>query len=108
MRVAKTPFTIDDGDFDVAAQRVMLQAIVTDDDIAVVFGEQRTRRRDTIRRHHHRATRGAHQEHGFVADHAGITVCGYALRPVRGLAAITAGDESGTITLRTQKTDSTK
>ena len=50
--IAKTALAVDYGNFEIAGHRVVLQAIVTDDDIAVVFGNQLDRKSTRLNSSH--------------------------------------------------------
>ena len=61
--------TIDDDDFDIAPQAVMLQAIVADNDIAIrMGGEQRISCRDAIAADKKSDLGARRNQHRFIAD----------------------------------------
>ena len=93
--VAQPAKPVHHGDFDIAAQAVVLQAVVAEDDVAIVGLEQRPRRRHPIRPHHHRTAAAPRQQHRLVADFARIAVGTDSARPFGRPAAVATTDHAG-------------
>ena len=92
-----------DRDFDVARERVVLQAVVADDDIA--FGMRREQGMcgsGALGADPHRTGATAREQHRFVTDHAWIAVDRGTLRPA-GTAAVAAADYARVIAAFTQQ-----
>ena len=101
--VTVTTYPVDDSDFNVSLQPVVLQAIITDDHIAVVMADERFRRGVAVWPHCDRPASMPGKHDGLITHHDRITVGARLLRPMPRLAAIATANDARVKALRFQK-----
>src|SRR5690606_5150890 len=92
--VAVAAAGVEDFDFDVAGEAVVLQAVVADDDVAA-GGDQRLRGGDAVAVGADPGAGAARDQQRFVAGQRGVGVRRHPKRLVRLLAAVAAGGDAG-------------
>ena len=87
---------IDDGNFDIASQRIVLQTIIAKYDVAVALGKECLCRGRPLPAHEHGTVAAPANQQGLIADFGGAIIV---VNPVHVLivAAIAAADDAGTL-----------
>ena len=95
--VAEAPFSVDDGNFDIPRQGIVLQAIIGDQNIAIRPLQQQTAGLDPPREHENWTLRPPGDQQRFIADLTRLARRPHCHRLGQLPAPITAADDTGTI-----------
>ena len=95
--VAEAARAVDQGDLEVAAEGVMLESVIGQDEVDVPLGEQGARGFGAAREHPDRAAGAAGHEHGLVAGQSGRRVGAHLQRVRQPAAAVAAADDAGPV-----------